>query len=194
MIELPQGPWTAVPQFNDRGILQEGLAEGETKRLDRKGSRFSVSVSAGPFYAEQAQVWVARIIAGRSQGIRIPYPLQVSQGNAGAAVVDGAGQSGTTLNLRGANVGYACREGYFLSIEDENGRHYLHNVLIGGRVAGDGTLSITLTSELRWPFLDGANVYFAKPMIEGLVMDDNTSWALTGDMVTPIQFTIKEAA
>jgi hypothetical protein len=196
MIELPSEnyPMTAAPRFIDYGFLQRGAIGSQTKRIDRKGSRYMIAVSMGPFTPTTARLLVARLISAKSEGIRIPYPLLESQSGCGSPLVDGAGQTGTTLALKALTAGYTCREGYWLSIEDQNGRHYLHNVKTGGRAASDGTLSIVISPELRWPFLNNAAVHLAKPYIEGFVDGDAWDWELSGSRTMPIGFTIEEAA
>jgi hypothetical protein len=196
MITLPSGvgPGEATPSLMDFGFLQRTGAGGETTRIDRMGSRYRVGFSFGPFSPILGNVMVSRLLSAKSKGIRIPYPLLENQGAPGAPKVDGAGQSGETINLKGVTPGYVCREGYWISIEDQNGRHYLHNVQTGGRATDAGLLEIQLTPMLRWPFANNAVVHIAKPMIEGFVDGDEWAWSLSVDRVVPIQFTVEEAA
>lgn len=195
MIELPKdyGPGEASPQLIDFGFLQRGPFGAETKRINRKGNRYMVGFSFGPFYAEVGNRFVGLLIAAKSQGIRLPYPLQESQGSPGVPVVDGAGQQGRVLNIRGLAAGYTCRAGYWLSIENAAGRHYLDNVEVGGRANAAGQLTITLANQLRHPFANGAKIHLAKPMIEGLIDGDSWGWQLSVDQVIPITFTVEEA-
>lgn len=196
MIVLPAGvgPGDATPAMLDFGFLQRTGPGGETTRIDQPGSRYRVGFTFGPFYPALGNVMVARLLAAKSQGIRLPYPLLQSQGAPGVPVVDGAGQAGGTLALRGMTPGYACREGYWLSIVDQNGRDYLHNVRTGGMASEVGILSIGITPNLRWPFLDGAVVNLAKPMIQGFVDGDEFAWQLSVSRVIPIEFIVEEAA
>lgn len=196
MITLPDGvgPGEASPSLLDFGFLQRTGSGGETTRINRLGSRYRVGFAFGPFYPALGNIMVSRLLAAKSEGIRLPYPLLESQGAPGAPVVDGAGQTGGTLALRGLTPGYVCREGYWLSIVDENGRHYLQNVRTGGRADATGDLSIGITPILRWPFADGAVVHLARPMVQGFVDGDEWSWRMSVDRVIPIEFTVEEAA
>ena len=196
MVELPEGyaGGSATAELLDQGFLQRAALGGETARINRKGNRYRLAMTYGPYYAETGRVFVSKLISGKSQGLRIPFPLQVDQGSAGAPVVDGAGQTGTTLALRGLTPGYVCRTGYWLSIEDQNGRHYLHNVETGGMADASGDLSVVLSPELRWPFLDGATVHLTKPMVQGYVDGEAWAWQVSVDQVVPISFTLEEAA
>lgn len=196
MIALPDGvgPGDASPALMDFGFLQRTGSGGETTRINRMGSRYRVGFTFGPYHSAVGNLMVARLLAAKSEGIRLPYPLLESQGAPGAPLVDGAGQSGSTLLLKGLTPGYVCREGYWLSIVDENGRHYLHNVRTGGRASGAGALSAGITPMLRWPYLNNAVVHLAKPMIEGWVEGDEWAWRLSVDQVIPIEFSVEEAA
>lgn len=196
MITLPDGvgPGDATPAMMDFGFLQRTGAGGETTRIDRMGSRYRVGFTFGPFYPALGNIMVSRLLAAKSEGIRLPYPLLENQGAPGTPLVDGAGQSGGTLLLKGLTPGYVCREGYWLSIVDENGRHYLHNVKTGGRATAGGALTIGITPILRWPYLNNAVVHLAKPMVEGWVDGDEWSWRLSVDRVIPIEFSVEEAA
>jgi hypothetical protein len=196
MITLPDGvgPGDASPALLDYGFLQRTGAGGETTRIDRMGSRYRVAFSFGPFSPILGNVMVSRLLAAKSKGIRLPYPLLRDQGYPGSPLVDGAGQSGETLSLKGVTPGYACLEGYWISIEDQNGRHYLHNVQQTGVATTGGLLEIQITPMLRWPFLNNAVVHIAKPMVEGFVDGDEWAWNLSVNRVVPIEFTVEEAA
>ena len=168
MIELPTSPapHDAVPGILDFGLPITGAAGGPSLRVDRPGSRYRVAVTFPPLTAEDARVFVARLIRGKTEGIRIPYPLLgVSQGSPGAPVVDGAGQAGKVINLRGCTPHHIFKEGFWISI-------------------GNATVPSAATRV----------VAAAKPMSEGLVEGDAQDWQLSlGDLVQ-IGFTIQEAA
>lgn len=191
MIELPK--WarrgSAHPRFIDMGFTQRGISVSE--RINRKGSRYALDCTMGPFYPEQAREMVSRLIRGKQEGIRVPFPLLHSQGTPGLAVVDGAVSTGRVLNLRNVTVGYPCKSGFWLSIEKE-GQHFLHNVSGAGRADDSGNLQITLNEMIRAYFADGAAVHLAKPMIEGLVDGDEWEWQYSVDRCVPIRFSIEE--
>lgn len=192
MIELPEFAriGSAVPTFIDTGFTQRGI--GSLARIDRKGSRYRLSCSMGPFYPEQGRQMVARLIAGKSEGIRVPFPMLHTQGSPGLPVVDGAVSTGKSLAIRGLTPGYFCREGFWLSLV-KDGQNYLHNVRTGGMADATGDLTVTLNEMIRDSFADGATINLAKPMVEGLVQGDEWQWAMSVDRVIPIEFTIEEA-
>src|SRR3546814_187997 len=197
MIELPNSPAPngAQPSLLDYGMTLRPGTGAAVLRVDRKGSRYKANISFPPMLPSVSRIFIARLLKAKREGLRIPYPLiDVPQGAPGSPVVDGADQSGTTINLRGLTPGYAAKEGYWLSIEDETGQHYLHNVSETARADGSGDLILNITPELRWPFEDGATVHLAKPMIEGFVDGNEWSWAIPVNKLIAIEFTLEEAA
>lgn len=192
MIELPsfarQG--MASPMFMDAGFTQRGVQS--LGRIDRKGSRYKIAFSYGPFHPDQGNIMVARLIAAKQAGLRVKYPLQRSQGSPGTPLLNGAVTTGRIINVDGLTPGYICREGFWLSLVKDD-RHYLHSVGIGGTANGSGQLQIELNELLRDPFPDNAVIHLAEPMIEGIVEGDSFGWQLSADQAIPIEFTIEEA-
>lgn len=192
MIELPDFAHmaSAVPVFQDAGFTQRGIQSLE--RIDRKGARFKMACAYGPYPPEQGRVMVARLIAGKQEGIRIELPILHNQGSPGSPRLSAAVTTGKVIQLENLTPGYFCKEGYFLSLV-KDGRHYLHSVRSAGMASGAGTLTVTLNEMLRNSFPDETPVHLAKPMIEGFVEGDEWAWSLSVDRVIPIEFAIEEA-
>lgn len=192
MIELPDFAriGSAVPTLVDSGFTQRGI--GSRSRIDRKGSHYKIACAYGPYYPENSRIMVSRLIAAKREGLLIRLPMLHSQGAPGSPVVDGATATGRTLAIRGLTPGYFCKEGYWLSIENGDGQHFLHNVATGGMADASGELSIMLNEMVRDSFSDGATINLAKPMVEGLVDGNEVEWALSVDRVVPINFSIEE--
>lgn len=197
MIELPSSPAPngVSPSLIDFGMFLQPSTGAEDLRVDRKGSRYRLSVSYPKMTSDDARVFVSRLLRAKSEGLRMAFPLvDVNQGAPGAPVVDGAGQAGKTLMVRGLTPGYAVKEGYWLSIQDENGRHYLHNTGPAVRAGADGKAALTLAEALRWPFANGAIIHLAKPMVQGFVEGQEWQWQIPVDRMIAIQFPLREAA
>jgi hypothetical protein len=194
MIELPArpAPNDAKPRFVDAGFSLDGAVGGSSVRVDRLGSRFAAEISFPLMEKEEADVFVSRLIRAKQQGLRLPWPLLGrSQGSPGLPLVDGAGQQGEAIDLKGLTNGYVFREGYWISIENADGRHYLHNVAAPLRVTGT-TATVPIAPALRFPFADGASVHIAKPMIEGALQGEVFDWAIRVDHLYQIAFTLLE--
>lgn len=191
MIELPDFAirGSATPVFIDPGFTQRGLST--LSRIDRKGARFKLACTYGPFHPEHGRVMVARLIAAKQEGLRVPFPLLHDQGTPGSPLTVGAFSIGRTIDLDGMTPGYVCKEGYWLSLV-KDGRHYLHSVRTGGRVSNTGMLTVTLNEMLRDSFADNTVAHLAKPMVEGLIEGDEWQWMYSVDRMTPIEFTLEE--
>lgn len=191
MIELPDFAvrGSVTPVFMDAGFTQRGVRV--LSRIDRKGGRFKLACSYGPFHPEEGRVMVSRLIAAKQEGLRITFPLQHGQGSPGAPLLSAAVTTGKVIAVDGLTPGYNCKEGYWLSLV-KDGQHFLHSVREGGR-ANDGTLSITLNEMLRTDFADNTVVNLAAPMVEGIIEGDEWSWNYSVANMIPIEFAFEEA-
>lgn len=197
MITLPDFPVpnAAEPALIDFGLTIEGALGAGSLRLNRPGSRFRVTVGFAPMEPEVADVFIARLLAAKDEGLRMPYPQRRrARGNPGSPVVDGASPTGKLLPLRAATVGHVFREGGWISIADASGQHYLHNIRGSVRVGADGKCTLPISPALRVPFANGAAIHAAEPMIEGLVEGDSISWRETESHLVQIGFAIREMA
>lgn len=178
-VELPATPKpnSANPTLIDYGGIMRPASGAAAQRIDRAGSRFRIEVGFPPMPADTGRVFLSRLVKAKRDGIKIEYPLiGVSQGSPGSPVVNGAGQSGTTLNVRGLSAGYQVKEGYWLSISNGS-RSYLH-VVTAAATASGGAMAISIAPALRYPFADGAAVNLSAPVIDGFVVGEDWSWEL----------------
>lgn len=196
VIDLP--PWAvpngASPSFLDFGNVLRPSTGAELLRVDRLGSRYKVRLSFPPFDdPAEGRIIVSRLIRAKRMGLRTEYPLMCPQ-PLQDAVVDGAGQAGTTINIRGLRGGMVVREGFWLNLVRSDGQHFLHNAAAEVIAGADGRAALPLSEMLRRPFGDGDRVKFVRPMIEGLVDGDEQTWSLSIEHHVGIEFTVEEAA
>lgn len=196
MIELPfdPAPSGAEPYGIDFGFWLTPASGAEEQRVDRKGGRFGAKFTFPPMKADVARVFVSRLLRAHfGDTLKIDYPLlDISQGSPGTPAVAGAGQSGTSLAVDGLTPNYTVKEGFWLTLVDENGRGYLHNATATVRAASDGTATLSITPALRWPFADGATILLARPTIEGKVPAE--PWSIPVNKLVQIGFTLEEVA
>lgn len=191
MIDLPDSPapngmdWSLL----DRGYIQRGAS---SLRVDQKGSRHRIAFSYPPMVANTARSFVQRLKRAKSEGVRVNLPLLVAQGNPGAPVVDGAGQQGKTLLVRGLDPGYVAKEGYWLTITAADGSACLYSLDAAVRAGSDGKAELVIDPALRAPYLDGAVIALARPWIEGFIDGEEWSWAVAVNRLTAVQFTVEE--
>jgi hypothetical protein len=199
MIELPAGVALngAAPALMDFGGVMRPSLGARALKINRMGSRFRIACSLPPMLNKaQGRICVSRLVQAKREGLRLAYPLLgVDQSGAGTVVVNGAAQTGLGINLRGVTAGWIAKEGFWLSIVDATGQHYLHIVRSNSAAASaGGLLAVAIEPMLRVPFADGAVVNFTAPMIEGFVDGDEIGWQMSLAHHIGIEFAIEEAA
>lgn len=195
MIALPTwpGPRTATPGVLDFGGILTPENGAATQRINRKGNRYKVAFAMPPLTPEQGRVWVNRLVRGQRQGARMEYPLlDFDPGTPGSFVVDGAGQSGTSLNIKGGTAGYQFKEGQpFNYVVD--GQYFLDFIAADATADGAGDATITLSQMLRIEPADNDPLVIATPMVEGWVVGDQLAWELALERTVGLSFEIQEA-
>lgn len=197
VVDLPDspGPREFSPVPVDFGGVERSPTGGAAQRVLGRGNRWSMEFVMPPLeHNANGRTWAARLSRAVQLGARIEVPLTAgNQGNPGTSVVvDGAGQTGTTLNVRGLTAGWAGLEGYWLSIV-KDGRHHLHMLAANVTASGGGTAALTLNEALRVPFADGAAVHLAAPKIEGFLVGDPRGWTVNVMRHVGLSFAIEEA-
>jgi len=195
VIELPglPAPVEASASLIDFGGFVTPPLGGRTQRVDRLGSRFKLAVTMPPMpSAETGRIFVRRLIAGKSEGVRMEFPLlSFSPGAPGAPVVNGNGQAGRTLAVRGLAPGYLAREGQFFSHVHAGGR-CLYTIDADVAASGAGAATLAISPMLRVQPADGDALEFATPRIEGFVRGEEWSWAMSLDHLLRLEFAIEE--
>ena len=196
MIELPElpAPNSVSPALLDFGFVQRPALGARATRIERAGSRYSAQIGYPPLPPAKAQLVISRMLRAKSEGLRIEFPLiEVSQGPPGVPVVDGAGQAGKSLAIRGLTPRYAFREGFWLTLIDAaSGARYLHNCGTTVAAGADGRATIALAEALRVPFADGATILLAKPTIEGFVTGEEWQWQIPVERLIALSVPIEE--
>jgi hypothetical protein len=190
MIDLPTFavPGSFQATFNDAGFTQTGIQSDDY--IPRKGGRYTVAFTFGPYTPENGRVMVSRLIAGKQGGVRVKLPLLHSQGTPGTPLLNGAVTTGRTIAIDGLTPGYVIQEGFWLSLV-KSGQHFLHSVGVGATANGSGQATIQLNELLRDSFADNTVVNLAEPQVEGLLPGD-WSWSVDVNRVFPIEFSLKE--
>ena len=195
MIELPAWavPNAASPSLIDAGGVMRSPINTVALKVNRPGSHYRVAMSFPPFEPEQGRVIVSRLIRAQREGLRVPFELPEPQAGTTDGAVRGNGQAGRFLAADGLTPGALLREGWWLSIVNQAGHHFLHNSAADAVVDDNGRVTLELSEALRWPFVSGAAVQIVTPMIEGLVDGSVRDWQLSVEQLTEIAFVIEEA-
>ena len=190
MIELPANPAPngMDPILMDLGMVQRGAS---SLRVDRPGNRYRIAFSYPPMQPDKARTFTGRLTRAKREGVKITLPLIVPQGSPGSPVVDGAGQSGTSLAVRGLTVGYPAKEGFWLTIYEADGTGYLHQVVETVRADAAGEATLSIEPALRAPFADGATIELAAPTVEGFVDGGEWGWSIPVNRLVAVGFTVE---
>ena len=193
-VELPQPrlPQAATPKLLDYGADQKAPGGGASQRLNRLGNRFSLDITYPRLKPEpDGRILSARLRRAKTEGALFPVPQPgLAIGVPGAPVVNGAGQAGSSLALRGFVAGYAVREGQFFSII-HGGRRFLHTAAADTVANASGQLVLPVTPMLRIKPADAAICEFAKPYIEGPISGSSVDlqWTAAKAMIPTITIT-----
>lgn len=193
MIVLPRFPRPNRPviEMTDPGVEQRGAS---TLYVERPGSRHRVQFSwpREVMTPDVAAKFLSRLKRGKRQGVQIDMLLPQSQGSPGSPVVNGAGQSGTAIAVRGLTPGYVAKEDYWITLVEADGTAYLHSIVEFARASATGTATFQIEPPLRAPFPDGAAVHLARPFIQGRLLGETLSYAHEEQKRVPLTIAIEE--
>jgi len=193
MIILPTNPRPnrMSVELLDFGFTQRGAS---SLRVERPGGRHRI-VFSWPREVMRPPVssgFIALLKRGKRQGVQIPVLLPRSQTGAGSPVVNGAGQSGVTLSVRGLTPGYTVGQDFWMTIIDSNQDGYLHTVVEAVTANGSGVAALQIEPPLRAPFADGAAINMSTPFIEGELLGESFSYGFEEMRQIPLQIVIEE--
>lgn len=144
---------------------------GPRMPVDRPGDHWALEIDIGTLRTTCGQALMADIVRGRSQPVAIQIPEPgIDKGAPGAVVIDGAGQSGEALDVKGGTPGAVLRKGWFISLFTA-GHWFAHMVAETVVLDVAGKATVTVWPMLRTPHADNDPVAVVNPMIEGFVIE-----------------------
>jgi hypothetical protein len=194
-IPVLRGYAKATPRFIDFGLTQTPPGGGVSQRLDRLGSRWALDLEF-PNTQEGATLrsLLVPLLLARSAGASYPWPQPgLTIGSPGSVLVNGASQTGTTLNVDAFAASYPVQAGQFFSILT-GGRRYLHMVTAAVTASGGGVAALSIFPALRTSPADNSPCNFLSPVIEGLIAGQEMAWDHDLDAYVPVSFSIAESA
>jgi hypothetical protein len=160
------------------------------------GDRFAIDIATDQMLRNAAsRVLIAALIQATTDDAIVPLSLvNASRAYAAGGVVDGAGQSGSVLNVRARVADETLARGDFFSIA-HGGRRYVHMITADTIVGSDGEAALPIWPMLRFITVDGEACEFAQPYIEGRLLGfDAKGASFSRIRVDPLQFSIVERA
>lgn len=179
-ILLPEKPAfkTDAPSMLDWGGALTPPNGGATQTLQRLGTRHSLGITLPTMRTEPfGRIWSAKLRLAKLYGAMVYFPQDGLDIRApGHPVVDGGGQSGTTLRMRGFRPNYAVRFGQAFSVVHA-GRRFLYFAAEQLRADGQGRIALPIFPMLRAFPDDGAACEFARPILQGSIKGNELAWA-----------------
>lgn len=163
---------------------------GDDQEILRKGTRFALTYAMPPMRYETSMEWSALRKKGTLVRMRVFQPGFDTGAPGSGATVDGAGQAGTSLDVKGLTPRYVVRKGQFLNVITA-GQWFLYQADAEVVADASGAVTVPLMEMLRRPHADGDVVEIAQPMIEGFVRDLG-EWAVGVEHLVGLSFTVRE--
>lgn len=164
---------------------------GPDQRRNRMGSRYALKVKLEPLEIEDANEWDDLDTEDQTCIFAIPQPGFDTGAPGHANRVMGSGQAGASINLAGLTPHYAFRKRQWLTVITD-GQRYCYRSSAEAIANEDGEITIPLRTMLRVPHLDNDPVLIGEPEMEGFVTVDEGAWAIDGNHLVQLGFTIKE--
>ena len=191
---LPTSPIyvTGSPRLVSYATDQKSSLGGNTQRLTRLGSRFAIDVQYPPMVYSDAQQFLVALVQSETVALSIPVPQRgLTIGTPGSPVVNGNGQAGLALAIRGAAAGYTVQLGQFLSVIT-GGRRSLYMCTSATTLNGSGAGTVPIGPMLRTTPSDGDTVELAVPRLEGFLPIGAAKWSIEMLIRIGIAFSIEE--
>lgn len=190
-------PWTRINDLTIRPRLfsgnQEGSLGGADLQIPRMGDRFVVDVSTSQLRQDlESRHLIALLMEATTADARIELRMPNRPKPIGSGiVVDGAGQTGSTLNVRGLFRQTEIVHGRFFSVV-HGGVHFVY--MTRGRVVADanGKAAVPVWPMLRFITVDGEDALFDQPMIEGQLVGFDKGAGFERNRTKPLAFSIQE--
>lgn len=196
-ITLPSTPGaaSAAMRFVSKHNTLKSLFGGTNQVIQRMGSKWAIDIRMPPMTYDVARVWIARLTHGAVEPVLVPVPQYMAVGEPGAPRVDGSGQAGTFLNLKGFAPGYEMQEGQFFTVVTPGGAdgpdRCLYQVLEPVTADAAGKMRLHFNPMLRRQAPDNAVVEVAVPVIEGFVQTAQ-EWSIDTARTVGLQFSVEE--
>lgn len=165
------------------------------QRITRLGQHWLFSCQVKPQTYEQALAWAALLEqSAELMTLKIPQP-KLDIGAPGTSVqVDGSGQTGNVLKLKGLPASYAAKAGQWISVVTAS-RRYAYRLRANATANGSGVLDAPVNPLIRAAHLNNNVVEVADPKVTGFVTLRTSASAINVSAHVPaIAFTIEEPA
>lgn len=197
-IALPSLPYQArvKPRLIDFGTDLQPALGGPRQFIARLGARFALDVTLPTLDVATFAAWNAARLKSRATGVELtmafPQPLAPATGF-GTPLVNGGGQAGTSLSVRGLTASVAIPQGLFFSIHS-GGRFYMHQVTDAQSASTGGVAALSIAPMLRVNPSDGDAINLVSPSLQGFLDGTTADWDDQFRKWQTFSFTLTESA
>lgn len=194
-------PATAIPKeslewsLQQAGGLLKPMVGGVEAFAGRMGDKWAVAGILPTLDADCAAAWVDAMLSSSTLRQTVAWTLPAPYGLAGAGtpLVNGGGQTGSSLVVDGLSAGKVIPRATPFNVHDASGRAYLH--FTRGEVTANGAGQATLTfgPMMRISPANNSAVELAAPKIEGWLNSGGVSWSVRRLRFHSVPFAIREA-
>jgi hypothetical protein len=149
--------------------------------------------------AEEARIWIARLIRGKSEkaSIKFPQPGLTIEPTINGTVNQAHAANVSTLRIKfnAAHNGKKLKEGQFISVIHA-GQRYLYQVTADTTIVLTATVYEAVTPiqpAIRVALSTADVVEVLTPTLEGYVQGDDLGWSIDQAKIFGLQFDIEEA-
>jgi hypothetical protein len=181
---------SAEPTIISSSIDQRSATGSNRQKGMRKGSHYSYEFALEPMSHAEALDWLD--LRNEADTVIIDVPQTgLEVGTPGTTLVNGSGQGGANLAIKGFTAGYVVRKGQAFNHIGSDGVRRIY-VAASAVTATDGTVTVPLETMLNWPPLNNDIIDFADVRIEGFAAVERGSFLQDGDGWHHIRFTVEE--
>lgn len=168
-------------------VITPTTGAGSTQTILRPG-RFSVSVQMATRDEDCAGDWLAAQLRHSTEGLSVRLIWPRPAGQPEGVTVDGAGQAGALLSMKGFVPGQVVKAFTPFSFV-AGGVNYMHRTTAAGVADSAGKLTTPIGPRMRVSPADALALNFATPAIEGNLDPGGMTW--TVDRLTLIGMSFK---
>lgn len=181
----------AEPTIISSSIDQRSATGSNRQKGLRKGSHYSYEFALEPMDHAQALLWLDLRSEADTVIVEVPQ-MGLEIGAPGATRVNGSGQGGANLAIKGFAPGYTVRKGQAFNHIGSDGVRRIYVADAAVTADGAGLATVPLETMLNWPPSNNDVIDFADVRIEGFASVEKGSFLQDGNGWHHIRFTVEE--
>ena len=170
---LPRGTDYTIRQITKAATLTSPQG-GADIRVNRTGDRWGIEIDVQSLrYSACGAAMIADLARGHAEGVSVIIPQpKLTLTNPGALTVDGASQTGTTLNVKTGTPGVVLKKGRFIHVAvtiSGGVRRYAYQLTADATINGAGKAALAIWPMIRRSPANSDAVETMAPRFEGLL-------------------------